>query len=289
MESGIIVKGIGGFYDVLLEDRIVQCIARGKFRKTGLVPMVGDYARISSANGTIEEILPRKNQLLRPPVANIDYLGVVIAVKEPEPDFMLVDKLFISAESMKIHPMLIINKIDLAEGDDVLKIRRAYDKTGYPIVEISSKFGIGIESLKAAMQPGIFTLAGQSGVGKSSILNCLLPGLSLETREISNKIKRGRHTTRAVELLRFSREIMVVDTPGFSAIEMSRLEEEELQDYYPEFRLYKGQCRFSSCVHHHEPECMVKQMVEEGKISEDRYLRYLKILSEVKENRRDDW
>jgi ribosome biogenesis GTPase len=293
MKEGVIIKGIGGFYDVLASDnQVYRCRPRGIFRKLGITPMVGDRVRItpqsSEHEGALEEILPRKNTLIRPPVANIDNLAVVVAAEQPSPDFYMVDKLIITAERMGISVILLINKIDLAKTDVLKKMKSQYSGSGYPIFCVSGKFGQGIEELSKAMK-GITTLAGQSGVGKSTIINRLNPGKKLETGKISAQIKRGRHTTRHVELLILPHGGMVVDTPGFSQLELKDVDPIELQNSYPEFDRYRHECYFNGCLHVSEPNCRVKQAVEEGNVSKERYDRYIHIMEEIKENRRNLW
>lgn len=289
MREGIIIKGVGGFYDVLVDGNIISCRARGRFRKDGIIPMVGDKVKINSEKQYIEEILPRKNQLIRPTVANIDFLGIVLAVEEPEPDFYLIDKMIISAEMNNIEPIIIINKIDLGSPEKIKSIREIYEKTKYPIVSISCKEKKGLDKLNEVIKGGIVAFAGQSGVGKSSIINLLCPEKEIEIGKLSDKIKRGRHTTRHAELLCLDNGGMVVDTPGFSMMIIDTLEPEDLQLYYPEFKPYMEQCRFAGCVHYHEPGCRIKEAVENGDIPKERYDRYIKIYIELKENRRDVW
>jgi len=289
MIEGIIIKSIAGFYDVLADGKIITCRARGKFRKDKIVPMVGDRVRIQAEKNFIEEIFPRKNELIRPAVANIDLLGIVVAVNEPEPDFYLVDKLMISAEMNGIQPVLIINKTDLGTAEEITAIKRIYEKTKYPAIPISCKQKTGLECLKDILKKGITAFAGQSGVGKSSIINLLCPDKKLETGDLSSKIKRGKHTTRHVELLPLSFGGMVVDTPGFSMMDVNSVEPENLQNYYPEFEPYLEQCHFTGCMHYHEPGCAVKEAVEKGEVSKERYDRYIRIYTELEENRRDEW
>lgn len=289
MIKGIIIKGVGGFYDVLAEGNIISCRARGRFRKDRIVPMVGDRVMINPEKQYIEEILPRKNQLIRPTVANIDFLGVVLAVEEPEPDFYLIDKMIISAEMNNIEPFIIINKIDLGSAEKIESIKAIYEKTKYPIISLSCKEKIGLDGLNKLLKNGVTAFAGQSGVGKSSIINLLCPEKEIEIGKLSDKIKRGRHTTRHAELLCLDNGGMVVDTPGFSMMIIDTLEPEDLQLYYPEFKPYMEQCRFAGCVHYHEPGCRIKEAVENGDIPKERYDRYIKIYIELKENRRDVW
>jgi len=292
MKEGVILRGIGGFYDVMADGEVSRCRARGKFRKLGLTPMVGDRVRFipetQTTEGFIEEILPRKNTLIRPPVANIDNLAVVVAAAQPEPDLLLVDKLIVLAERKGISPILVINKIDLVQKEETDSIAAQYSATGYPIYCVSGKFGFGIDELSRGLK-GITTLAGQSGVGKSSIINSLHPTLELETGDLSEKIKRGRHTTRHVELLTLPYGGMIVDTPGFSQLELMDFEPSELQESYPDFQDYLNFCYFNKCLHVNEPGCAVHQAVEENRLHEGRYKRYVKLINEIKENRRNAW
>lgn len=293
MREGIIIKGIGGFYDVAWEGQVYRCRARGRFRKMGITPMVGDRVRFlpesAVSEGALEEILPRRNQLLRPPVANMDTLAVVIAPAAPEPDLLLADKLFILAGMKDIAQILVINKIDLAEADREEALVQAYTATGFPILQVSSKKDIGMEALGRSLSGGIATLAGQSGVGKSSLLNRLHPPLSLEVGSISVKAQRGKHTTRHVELLSLPFGGHVVDTPGFSALEHIDLSPEELASYYPDYQPLAAHCRFQGCKHYKEPDCAVAESVHEGSLNQGRYARYIRILEEIMENRREPW
>jgi ribosome biogenesis GTPase len=292
MKEGVILKGIGGFYDVLADGAVFRCRPRGRFRKLGIIPMVGDRVRFTPesqvSEGTLEEILPRKNTLNRPSVANIDNLAVVAAVAQPEPDFFLVDKLMISAMRMGISVMLVINKLDLAEHGETEQLISQYKAAGYPLYCVSGKYGHGIGELSKAMK-GITTLAGQSGAGKSSIINRLHPSVGLETGSVSKKISRGRHTTRHVELLKLPDGGMIVDTPGFSQVELMDFDPVELQESYPEFEQYRHECYFNGCIHTSEPGCNVRHAVEEGVLHKSRYERYVHLIEEIKENRRNAW
>ena len=292
MKSGIIVRGVGSFYDVISGGEVFRCRARGRFRKLGIVPMVGDRVRFEPetevSEGTIEEVLPRGNTLIRPAVANIDHLAAVLAATDPDPDLLLVDKLLVTAERTRISPLLILNKIDLAGQEVIDALRKEYRPAGYPVYCVSGKFGIGMEELSRAME-GITTLAGQSGVGKSSIINRLRPDADLEVGNISEKIKRGKNTTRKVELIPLPYGGMIVDTPGFSQMDLPDFDPAELKDCYPEFRVRQTECRFHGCLHITEPGCAVRRGVEEGEISEGRYDRYRKLVEDRKGNRRNAW
>lgn len=291
MTSGVIVKGIGSFYDVYTDNEVIRCRVRGKFRNMNVIPLVGDKVHINEGSDTIEpsieEILPRTNELKRPAVSNIDYLAIVMAVKNPKPDFLLIDKLILSAEINYIKPMLVINKIDLSSEDELHALTKEYDKTNYKTYLISCKSGSGLEELTIDIKEGVTTFAGQSGVGKSSIINMLHPGLNLETGEISAKLKRGKHTTRHVELLSIPSGGLIVDTPGFSQMDLFSIESNNLQFYYPDFREFINTCKFSSCLHINEPECAIKDAVKQGLISQRRYDRYVTLVNEIVKNRRD--
>jgi ribosome biogenesis GTPase len=288
---GIIVKGVGGFYDVFLNDEdILRCTARGRLRKEDIVPMVGDRVVVNTRDAVIENILPRKNQLKRPPVCNLDYLGIVLAVNHPKPDLLLVDKLILSANINSVKPFIIINKIDLAICENEIKqIEEIYVLTGCDIFRVCCKDRTGIDRLMNELSDGITTFAGQSGAGKSSLINELYPDLSLEVGSISSRIKKGRHTTRNVQLILLPDGRMVVDTPGFSAIDTIDILPGEVQYHYPEFIPYLNQCQFVGCVHDKEPQCSIKDAVERGEISKERYTGYIRIIDEIRERRREQW
>lgn len=294
--KGIIIKGIGGFYYVKTQDRIYECKARGVFRKKGLTPLPGDkvlftVTKEDEDTGFIESIEPRQSQLLRPAVANVDQLAIIIATKAPEPDYILLDKLLIAAGKEHIEPFICINKIDLDNEDNYLKIIKAYSKTDYPIITMSSKTYVGMDNFKKKLSNRITVLAGQSGVGKSTILNAISGLQVMETGNISEKIKRGKHTTRHAELFELSFDKSecswrsrgyVVDTPGFSSLELAELEPEELQFYYPELGKYIGECKFRSCSHIAEPGCRIKEMVSSNDIDYGRYQRYVQLYNILK-------
>lgn len=289
MKEGVITKGVGGFYDVLVDGDIIRCRARGIFRKDNIIPMIGDRVMVSIQDKRIIEILKRKNQLARPAVANIDLLGLVTAVTHPDPDFYLLDKLMINAEYNGIDVLLLINKIDLAEKETVDEIIDEYRLIKYPIITLSCKEGLGFDQLKKMMKSKLITLAGQSGVGKSSIINVLNPENVMEIGELSGKINRGKHTTRHTMLLPLPSGGMLVDTPGFSTMNMGELMPEDLPYYYTDFSDYSHGCRFNGCIHDKEPGCRVKEAVSQGLIPKGRYQRYIGILNELREFRRDFW
>lgn len=290
MEEGVIVKGIAGFYYVENHDaNIFECKARGKFRKEKLSPIVGDKVSIDvidDKHGVINEIKPRKNQLIRPLVANIDQAILVFAIKKPDLNFILLDKLLIFNEKYGIDAVICINKSDLVSEKEIMKIRQIYEDIGYNLFTTNGKTGDGIETLKKSLKDKITVFAGPSGVGKSTIFNRLQNKVVMETGDISKKIERGRHTTRHAELIEIDKGSFIVDTPGFSSLDLSSIEIEELQYFFKEFTQYLGQCKFSTCLHLKESGCRVKEMVDKGRITQERYNTYRGILQELQENRR---
>lgn len=270
---GKIIKGIGGFYYVKASDgEVFECKARGIFRKENIKPCVGDDVEISVENGkgSIEKILPRKTMLLRPAVSNIDTVVIVIAAKEPEPDTLLCDKLILSAEIAGIEPIICINKSDLKEEKKLLK---TYEQAGYKAILVSAKNGGDKDKILSLIEGKTSAFAGLSGVGKSTLLGILTES-EQETGEVSKKIKRGRHTTRCVELLELKNGGYVFDTPGFSSFEIGGIKADKLKNYFPEMRELNSKCRFKGCSHTKEPDCAVKEAVSEGRIGESRYESY---------------
>ena len=283
--TGTIIKGIGGFYYVRAEDSVIyECKARGVFRNRKIKPVIGDKVDISVENGkgNITEIWERRTFLIRPPVSNIDNIMIVAAAKNPDPDTGLMDKMLVTAEYKGISPIICINKTDL---DDGAEIARIYKDTGYPIVFVSTYEDRGTDELKKLLSGKITALAGLSGVGKSSILNALI-ATDAETGDISEKIKRGRHTTRHVELFEIDGGGYIFDTPGFSSYELEDIKAQDLCMYFPEMRNIKDNCRFKGCAHIKEPDCAVKEALFLGKISEERYESY-KNIYEILKNRKD--
>lgn len=283
--EGVIVKGVGGLYYARGEDGGTHVLrARGIFRRRHITPMVGDRVRFTPGQGEehgwVEEILPRESQLVRPPVANVRYLVIVLA-PAPAPDYLLIDTLIAMALRQGIRPALVVNKCDL-DGGTYEAVRSDYAGLGAPLLAVSALSGQGMDGLRSLLASGVCCLAGQSGVGKSTLL-CAATGLRLQTGEISQKIHRGRHTTRHAELL-FSGEYRVLDTPGFSLLELwDGLEPIRLKEYYPEFAPYEGQCRFSPCYHLSEPGCAVLEAARAGEISQARLERYHLLLKKAQE------
>ena len=282
---GVIVKGVGGLYYARDEKEQVHILrAKGKFRKQRITPMVGDRVRFTPGTGDehgwVDEILPRDSELIRPPVANIRHIVLVMA-PQPAPDFLLMDTLIVMAVRQGIQPAIVVNKCDL---DEQLfdQVAGEYAGLHVPLLKVSAKTGEGMEELRSLLKAGICCFAGQSGVGKSTLLSAAT-GLTLETGEISRKISRGRHTTRHAELL-FSGDYCVLDTPGFSLLELwEGLEPIQLKEYYPEFFPYEGRCRFSPCYHLSEPGCAVLEAAQSGEVSPARLERYHQLLKKVQE------
>lgn len=282
MPSGMITKGIGGFYYVASEDGMYECKARGIFRKNELTPLTGDKVVFSVSDsvlkkGSIDQIMDRSSLLVRPAVANVNQLVAVIAAQSPEPDLLLLDKLLVTAENNGMKAVVCINKTDLDADDRREALRKAYSKAGYTVLETSSKENKGFDELKAALKCHISVFAGQSGVGKSTILNRVMNTMVMKTGGLSDKIDRGKHTTRHAELIELDDGGYVADTPGFSSFELSGIKYTELQHLFPEFGNYIQSCRFTGCSHINEPDCSVKQAVESDRVSEGRYGRYIEL------------
>lgn len=289
---GKIIKGIAGFYYIhVVESGVYECKAKGVFRREGVKPLVGDLAEIEVLNerektGNIIEILPRKNELIRPAVANIDQSLVVFAVKRPSPHFSLLNRFLVMMESKGIPVILCFNKQDLADSPQIEEIAKAYEHCGYPCIFTSALEKRNIEELKEMLKGKTTAIAGPSGVGKSSIINILQPDANMETGDISRKIERGKHTTRHSELFLIDEASYIMDTPGFSSLYVNNFEKEDLKAFFPEFREYEGRCRFHGCGHIHEPGCAVKDAVLKKSISRVRYDSYVEMYQELKDKRR---
>jgi ribosome biogenesis GTPase len=290
---GKIIKGIAGFYYVHDgHSRIYECKAKGIFRNRKVKPLVGDNVEFDVLDaemsvGNITDILPRESELIRPAVANIDQCLIVFAFRDPEPNFHLLDRFLITMERNQIPVTLVFNKQDLVDPETAMKQMKSYFVgTDYPILGISTYSGEGIDRVREQLLGKTTVLAGPSGVGKSSLINYLLPDAAMETGEISEKIKRGRHTTRHSELFWLEEETFIFDTPGFSTIYLDEVETEDLRFYFPEINRFEGQCRFLGCIHDREPGCQVKQAVSEGRISSERYEHYLSYIQECKSRRK---
>lgn len=298
--KGRILKGIAGFYYVeTFEEKVYECKAKGIFRKSNLKPLVGDNVEIDIIDeekrlGNITDIFPRKNQLLRPPVANVDQAVILFAIVKPNPSYNLLDRFLIQMRQQNLPVIICFNKQDIATKEEQQELYDAYEKCGYRVLFISVKEEQGLDELKALLKGKTTTLAGPSGVGKSSLLNKLVPDADMQTGELSRKIERGRNTTRHSELFFVEDDISkgsgtyVIDTPGFTSLEMRDVTADTLMQYYPEFTEYEPLCRFGGCSHIAEPDCGVKDAVAEGKISQVRYDNY-KVLWEELKNMRVDY
>ena len=286
--EGIIVKGIGGFYYVETAEGLYECKARGLFRKQKMTPLAGDRCKISAMpdmTGYIEEICPRKNAFVRPPVANVDKMFIVCAASSPDPLPILIDKLSVVALKESIQPEIVINKMDIST-EETETLADTYRKAGFNVHTVSAEKGEGIEQIKNELGDKISVFAGCSGVGKSSILNKLLPDLNQKIGGVSEKIKRGKHTTREVSLIKLPGGGYIADTPGFSELEIAELtdvEQQELFAFFPEIERQTGECNFRDCRHINEPGCGVKKALEEGKIAQSRYESYKEIFKQLGE------
>ena len=287
--QGKIIKGIAGFYYVQTKTGLYECKAKGSFRNRKLKPMVGDQVEISvldeeNKKGNMDEILERKNFLIRPAVANVDQTLLIFAAAKPDPNLNLLDRFLIMMEQKNIPVILVFNKIDAAEAEKLEEIAGIYENCGYEVLRVSALQEKGISRIKEVLQGKTSTVAGPSGVGKSSIINLLQSEIRMETGTISEKIERGKHTTRHSELIAIAEDTYIFDTPGFSSLYVTDMEKEELKSYFPEFAPYEEGCKFLGCVHVNEPVCGVKQALKEGKISPSRYENYKLLYEELKEN-----
>lgn len=288
--QGIVLRSIGGFYYVEAADMVYTCRARGIFRRHGITPVAGDRVMISvkeDGTGMLEEVLERKNVLVRPPVANLDVLVLVASVCHPRTNTLVLDKMIAVAEKKGICPIIVINKSDLGDPTELEKI---YHSTGLECFTVSAHDPQSLIPLRRRLAEQICVFAGNSGVGKSSILNGIDPSLELSTGEISEKLGRGRHTTRTATLYHFA-DGYVVDTPGFSSLDMEQVEsisKDELADCFREFEPHIGQCRFIGCAHYREPKCAVRAAVELGEIAQSRYDSYVSMYEAVKDKKEWD-
>ena len=292
MINGKIIKGIGGFYYVDTEKGLYECRARGIFRKNKITPLVGDRVSISvvdeeNKKGVVEEIEKRDTELVRPPIANVDKALIVFAIKNPSPNLSLLDRFIVLAEKENLEIVIVFTKVDLdADGELLEELKSIYEVSGYKVIPVSNKLKLNIDKIKEELKENTVVFAGPSGVGKSSLLNEVDKNFELKTGEVSDKIKRGKHTTRHAELLKLECGGMVADTPGFSSLTLDDIDESELKEYFIEFDKYDD-CRFGSrCIHENEPSCAVKEAVENGDISKKRYESYIQLLNEIRSGKR---
>ena len=290
--QGKIVKGISGFYYVhVVGTGIYECKAKGVFRNKKIKPLVGDNVEIvvvdeEKKKGNVEEILPRKNELIRPAVSNIDMALVIFAAAKPDPNFNLLDRFLCMMEYQKVPVTICFNKCDLITEEQKKELEAIYKPAGYDIIFTSAKAGIHLEELKALLKGKTTTVAGPSGVGKSSLINQLQDSVYMETGSISEKIERGKHTTRHSEIIPIGEDAYIMDTPGFSSMDMPGFEKEDLWTCYPEFLPHEPYCKFQGCSHISEPSCGVKDALAEGAISSVRYENYKLLYEEMKQIRK---
>lgn len=288
--DGVILKGIGGFYYVKTDEGVFECKAKGKFRKEKITPLAGDRVSVTIRNdeeNTIDEIYERKNFLIRPPVANIDKLFIVVSAAKPRPNTVIIDKMTVLAEKNNITPVIVITKTDLADHDE---LKSVYETTGYKVFSFSVEDDSELDDIKNELKGCLCAFTGNSGVGKSTLINALNGNLQLETGEISDKLGRGRHTTRQAEVFPVG-EGLVIDTAGFSSIDFTtdnRIYSDELQYYFREFADHIDECRFTGCRHLGDKGCKICDLIETGEISTSRHESYKTILSEIKDNKKWD-
>lgn len=286
--QGKIIKGIAGFYYIHAENgQVYECKAKGAFRKQKIKPLVGDMVRIAVLDeaehlGNVEEILPRKNELIRPAVANIDMALVIFAAAKPEPNFNLLDRFLCMMEFQNVPVTICFNKTDLVDEEKIEEYRKIYEPAGYRLMSTCTRTGEGVDAVKALLHGKTTTVAGPSGVGKSSLINALQSDVQMQTGVISDKIDRGKHTTRHSEIVPVMEDSYIMDTPGFSAMDVPGFEKEDLWTCFPEFREYEPYCKFQGCSHINEPDCGVKEALAEGKISSVRYENYKLLYEELK-------
>lgn len=288
--QGKIIKGIAGFYYVHNENKIYECKAKGAFRKEGVKPLVGDDVHFDVIDeegkvGNIVDIIPRHSEIIRPAVANVDQALIIFAISKPDPNFNLLDRFLIMMQQKKLPTIVCFNKQDIATGEEKQSIIDAYEGCGCIVRFISVLENEGIDELRTLLNGKTTTVAGPSGVGKSSLINSLKGDICMETGDISAKIDRGKHTTRHSEMIAIDSDTYILDTPGFSSLNLFDVEKETLKEFYPEFSPFMEKCRFLNCIHDKEPNCGIKEAVENGRISSIRYENYSVLLNELKNKR----
>ncbi|WP_458121818.1 ribosome small subunit-dependent GTPase A [Paenibacillus sp. Z6-24] len=308
MPEGLIVKALSGYYYVKPQQNddevptgqpaTIQCRGRGIFKKRGESPLVGDqviYSLTENGEGMVDEILPRRTELIRPPVANIRQAVLLFSVKEPDLSLILLDKFLVHIEHARLEPLICFTKMDLLRAEDkedtgmreaVERAKKLYEDIGYQVILTSAELDMGTDQIRQELNNKISMFAGQSGVGKSSLLNKIIPGSDLNTSEISMRLGRGKHTTRHVELIELEGGGFVADTPGFSQLNFTQLGVEDLGSCFREFNRYSGGCKFRGCTHLHEPDCKVLDALDNGEIASTRYKHYEQFYQEMKDEKR---
>ncbi len=286
MQKGIIICTSSNIYQVLQNDQIYKCLARGKFKKEKISPLVGDEVEFDITNlekqeGVIEQILPRKNELKRPKMANLTQLILVVSMKMPNPDLLLLDKQLVFAEFMGLKATIVLNKVDLEQKDEIERIAKLYENIGYKVIQTNAKQGVKIEEIKALLEGEITAFAGNSGVGKSTLINSIFDQVLTQEGDISDKNQRGKNTTTSTTLYKYKENSYIADTPGFSTFEINEISKEDLCHYFVEFVPYLDKCEFQGCSHIKEENCGVKKALESGKISLQRYENYVKIYNNL--------
>ena len=292
--KGKIIKSIAGFYEVHTGEDIYRCRARGVFRALGVKPLVGDDVEIEITDtvsvpmeGNVVRLLPRRNELVRPNVANVDQALLIFAITHPAPSYNMLDRFLITMNQRNLPAILCFNKQDLATEQEIRELRETYESCGCRVLFVSVLAPETLGELRSILRGKTTVLTGPSGVGKSTLINTICPGARMQTGELSRKISRGKNTTRHVELLTGEQDTYLVDTPGFTSLYLMDLEAEDLRHYYPEFEEYEGKCRFDGCVHRKEPGCAVHMALEQGKISRIRYRNYCELYEELKGRKPD--
>ena len=288
--QGVIIESSSNLYKVINREneKIYELIPRGKLKKEEITPIVGDIVEFNE-NGTIEKVLPRTVYIKRPKLANITQMVLVISSKDPKPDLLLLDKQIAFAEYLKVKVVIVLNKIDLDKKNQMQKIKKIYENIGYKVIETQAKERKGVDELKKAINDNVNAFSGNSGVGKSTLINGIFQEELTKEGEISQKNKRGKNTTTTIKLYEIEKDTYIADTPGFATFEISEIESKDLENYFIEFKPYIKNCEFIGCTHIKEENCGIKDALDKGKISQERYDRFCKIYEQLKERERRKW